>query len=81
MGGFIVKMCEYGFNKNGISAMYSDCLDLIFTVLESENFDSLIDEININISIGDKKMVIPICADAFEKLFDYIKEAEREDQL
>lgn len=76
-----MKMCEYGFNENGINAMYNDCLDLIFTVLEDENFDSLIDEININISIGDKKITVPICADAFEKLFEYIKEAEREDKL
>jgi hypothetical protein len=56
-------------------------VDLVFSVLESENFDSLIDGININISIGDKKIIIPICADAFEKLFDYIKEAEKENQL
>lgn len=76
-----MNMCEYAFNKYGINAMYNDSLDLIFSVLEDENSDSLIDEININISIGDKKMVIPICADAFEKLFDYIREAEREDQL
>ena len=71
----------YDFTQSGINAMYSDCLDLVFTVLEDENFDSLINEININISIGDKKMIIPICADAFEKLFNYIKEAEMEDKL
>ena len=76
-----MNMCEYAFNEYGINAMYNDSLELIFSVLEDENFDSLIDEININISIGDKKMVIPICADAFEKLFNYIREAEREAQL
>ena len=76
-----MNMCEYAFNEDGIMAMYNDCVDLIFSVLESEDIDSLIDGININISIGDKKMVIPICADAFEKLFDYIKEADREDKL
>lgn len=72
---------KYNFDQEGINAMYNDCVDLIFSVLEHENFDSLIDGVNINISIGDKKMVIPICADAFEKLFDYIKEAEKENRL
>ena len=76
-----MNMFEYAFNDAGINAMYNDCVDLVFSVLESENFDSLIDGININISIGDKKIIIPICADAFEKLFDYIKEAEKENQL
>ena len=76
-----MNMFEYAFNEDGVNAMYNDCVDLVFSVLESENFDSLIDGININISIGDKKIIIPICADAFEKLFDYIKEAEREDKL
>ena len=76
-----MNMFEYAFNEDGVNAMYNDCVDLVFSVLESENFDSLIDGININISIGDKKIIIPICADTFEKLFDYIKEAEREDKL
>ena len=76
-----MNMFEYAFNDAGINAMYNDCVDLVFSVLENENFDSLIDGININISIGDKKIIIPICADAFEKLFDYIKEAEKENQL
>ena len=76
-----MNMFEYAFNEDGVNAMYKDCVDLVFSVLESENFDSLIDGININISIGDKKIIIPICADAFEKLFDYIKEAEKENQL
>lgn len=72
---------KYDFTKKGVNAMYKDCVELIFSVLESEDFDSLIDGININISIGDKEITIPMCADAFENLFDYIKAAESEDKL
>lgn len=76
-----MKKCKYDFSQHGINAMYKDSLDLIFSVFESENFDALLDEININVSIGDKEITVPICADAFERLFDFLKEAEKEDKL
>ena len=76
-----MNMYDYDFTEAGVKAMYDDCLELVSSVMESEDFDSLLEGININISIGDKRMIIPICAEAFEKLFDYIKEAEREDKL
>ena len=41
-----MNMFEYAFNEDGINAMYNDCVDLVFSVLESENFDSLIDGID-----------------------------------
>lgn len=72
---------KYVFSENGINAMYDDCLETIFYVLNSENCDALLEKQNINISIGNKEITVPICADAFEMLFDFLREAEKEDNL
>ena len=75
------KRNKYSFSEAGIDAMYNDCVDLVFSALESQGDGSPIRDVNINISIADKEITIPLCANAFEKLFDYIREAESEDQL
>lgn len=66
--------CKYDFSEPGIAAMYRDSLELIFSTLSGENPDFTIDELDINISIGDKEITVPIHADAFEELFSCLNE-------
>lgn len=72
---------KYDFSENGINAMYNDSLETIYSVLNSKNCDALLEKQDINISIGNKKVTVPICADAFEMLFDFLREAEKEENL
>ncbi len=74
-------MSKYDFTKNGINEMYNDCVDFVFSVLESEDSSTFMNEMNIKISIADKEITIPLCAETFETLFDFIKEVEREENL
>lgn len=69
-----MKKCKYDFSEPGISAMYRDCLEMIFSALSGENPDFTINELDINISIGDKEITIPIHADTFEELFSSLNE-------
>lgn len=66
--------CKYDFSEVGISKMYCDSLDMVFSALSGENPDFTIEELDIHISIGDKEITVPILADAFEGLFSCLKE-------
>ena len=72
---------KYDFSTPGIKAMYNDSLEDIFSALEDKNKDLTIGELHINISIGNRKIEIPIGADAFEILFDSIKKIHQLEEL
>ncbi len=69
---------KYSFSENGIKAMYKDSLVVIFYALSGENPNFELNELDINISIGDKEISVPINADSFEMLFSCLKEIEKE---
>ncbi len=69
-----MKRCKYDFSEVGISKMYNDSLVMIFAALSGKNADFTLEELDINISIGDKEITIPIHADAFEELFSCLNE-------
>ena len=69
-----MKKCKYDFSEVGISKMYNDSLVMIFAALEQKNADFTLEELDINISIGDKEITVPIYADAFEELFSCLNE-------
>lgn len=68
-----MKMCKYDFTEYGIKEMYYDSLDMIFDAMEDKNPNFALDELNINISIGDKKIIVPLHADSFEMLFECLE--------
>lgn len=73
-----MKRIEYVFSTDGIKAMYNDSLNEIFSALEGENEKFSIEDLDIKISIGDKFIAIPIYADAFELIFDCMKEINKD---
>jgi hypothetical protein len=72
-------MCKYDFTEHGIKEMYYDSLDMIFDAMEDKNPNFALDELNINISIGDKKIIVPLHADSFEMLFTCLEKINEED--
>lgn len=74
----IANKCEYDFSRVGIQKLYSDTLDAVFSALDGENKDYTIEELNINITIGDKQISVPMYADSFEGLFDFLTEAHND---
>ena len=72
--GLNITKCKYDFSEVGIGKMYTDSLTMIFSALSGENPDFTIDELDINISIGDKEITIPLQADVFEELFRSLNE-------
>ena len=74
-----MKTCKYSFSEYGIKEMYYDSLDMIFDAMEDKNPDFALDELNINISIGDKKIIAPLHADSFEMLFTCLEKINEED--
>lgn len=70
--------CKYNFSPQGVKHMYNDALEMIFTTLQGESKDYTIEELDINITIGDKEITVPLNADIFEELFQLLeKEAAR----
>lgn len=74
-----MKTCKYNFNEYGIKEMYYDSLDMIFSAMEGEHPDFTLDELDINISIGDKKIIVPLHADSFEMLFTCLEKINEEE--
>lgn len=72
-----IKNITYPFSEYGIREMESDSLELIFSALARES-KSAIEKLYINVSIGNRKIVIPTYAEAFERFFDCLKEIEKE---
>lgn len=70
--------CKYDFSEYGIREMYFNSLDMIFSALCGENPDFALNELDINISIGDKEISVPINADSFEMLFSCLKEIDKD---
>ena len=68
-----MKKCKYSFSEYGIKEMYYDSLDMIFNALEGINPDYDISDLDINISIGDKEIIVPLHADSFEMLFECLE--------
>ena len=64
-----IIMDKYKCTPNGVKAMYEDSLDIIWEALEDKHPDFNISDLDINISIGDKKIIVPLHADSFEMLF------------
>ena len=64
-----MKTCKYDFSNLGIKEMYNDSLEMIWDALEEKHPDFNISDLDINISIGDKKIIVPLHADSFEMLF------------
>ena len=72
-------ICDYKFTEKGLEAMYEDSLDLIWEALEDNRPKFDIDELDICVSIGDRRTKIPLHADSFEMLFEcLVKIAEEE---
>lgn len=69
---------KYSFSDIGINAMYKDSLEVIFSALCGENPDFALNELDINISIGDKEISVPLNADSFEMLFICLKEIDQD---
>ena len=63
----------YDFTNRGIKKMRRDCLKMFWAALEDKcpNFD--ITELDINIAIGDRKIIVPLHADSLDLLFDYME--------
>jgi hypothetical protein len=74
-----MKMCKYDFTEHGIKEMYYDSLDMISDAMEDKNPNFALDQLNINISIGDKKIIVPLHADSFEMLFTCLEKINEED--
>ena len=74
-----MKTCKYDFNEYGIKEMYYDSLDMIFDAMEEKNPDFALSDLDINISIGDKKITIPLHADSFEMLFECLEKIAEEE--
>ena len=68
-----MKTCKYDFSEYGIKEMYHDSLEMIWDALEDKHPDFNISERDIHISIGDKKIIVPLHADSFEMLFDCLE--------
>ena len=68
-----MKICKYDFSENGINELYNDCLEMVWDALEDKHPDFNISDLDINISIGDKKLIIPLHADSFEMLFEFLE--------
>ena len=64
-----MKTCKYDFSNLGIKEMYNDSLEMIWDAMEGKHPDFNISDLDINISIGDKKIIVPLHADSFEMLF------------
>jgi hypothetical protein len=64
-----MKPCKYDFSDLGIKEMYNDSLEMIWDALEEKHPDFNISDLDIHISIGDKKIIVPLHADSFEMLF------------
>lgn len=75
-----MKTCKYNFSDLGIKAMYHDSLEMIWDAMEGENPDFSLDELDINITIGDKKIIVPLHADSFEMLFECLEKINGSDQ-
>ena len=76
-----MKKTIYNFDQNGIRAMYSDSVELVMSALSGENPNFTIDQLDINITIGDKTIILPTFAEVFEMLFDCLEDIEKETNL
>jgi hypothetical protein len=73
-----MKNTIYDFDQNGIRAMYSDSVEMVMSALCGENPDFTIDQLDINITIGDKTIILPTFAEVFEMLFTCLEDIEKE---
>ena len=69
-------MTEYELNKAGVKAFTRDALEEIFAALDGENKNFTIEELYFKITIGDKFIIIPNYAEAFDALERFLEEAE-----
>ena len=76
-----MKKYIYKFDQEGIRAMHNASLDLVFSALSGENPDFSIDQLDINITIGDRTIILPTFAEVFEMLFDCLEDIEKEIEL
>ena len=72
-------MAEYKFTAAGIKRMYDDSLEMVWDALEDKHPDFNISDLDINISIGDKKIIVPLHADSFEMLFTCLEKINEEE--
>lgn len=74
-----MKICKYAFTELGIKAMYNDSLEMTWDALEDKHPDFNISDLDINITIGDKKIIVPLHADSFEMLFECLEKINEEE--
>ena len=74
-----MKMCKYDFSKLGVNAMYHDSLLMVWDALDNVHPDFNISDLDINITIGDKKIIVPLHADSFEMLFECLEKIAEEE--
>lgn len=69
-------MRKYEFTKDGIKQMYNDSLEAILDTLDGSSNDFTIDQLDIEITIGNKQIIVPTDADTFDALFSFLAKAE-----
>jgi hypothetical protein len=74
-----MKTCKYSFSENGIKEMYNDSLEMVWDALEDKHPDFNISDLDINITIGDKQIIVPLHADSFEMLFECLEKIAEEE--
>lgn len=70
---------KYAFTADGIAAFERDTLNDIFEELDDRDGQH-IEDFDIFITIGNRSIKIPICADAYNGFMDAIRSAWEEDQ-
>ena len=74
-----MKICKYDFSDLGIKEMYADSLEMVWDALEDKHPDFNISDLDINITIGNKKIIVPLHADSFEMLFTCLEKIAEEE--
>ena len=74
-----MKICKYDFTENGIQEMYHDSLEMIWDALEDKHPDFNISDLDIDITIGGKKIIVPLHADSFEMIFACLEKISEEE--